>query len=834
MSFRLQRLAPLLLAACLTIAILAAPATALADSLSWSRTYVGPADIPADGEDGSIVPVAGNFNGVAFADGVHGWAVGVRVISPTVPGALREALVASTADGGRTWTPMTIPNVNRELFGVNARGAGDVWAVGAGGTIVHFDGSSWATASVNATYTAALRAIAFVDADHGWAVGDGYGAIRTSDGGAHWTIARNPSGTPGYRALTAVNSTSVIAVGDAGKASRLGIEVSFTSLPAPASGSLSGITFVDPEHGWVVGDDAVCRSTSTGGASWAPVNLAPLPDSMQPTQLDLRAIAFSDPSCGLIVSTYQTVWRTIDGGAHWVAERFVDLDKGETPGDIDARGVAFAGSADSPVMVGRSTVLDDKAKARAYLGAWSDRVIPPPTAPSNVTALDGGDPRPRIEVSWRDNSSDEDGFTVERATGASGWSQVATLGADATAWIDSTADWTSVWRYRVRSFRSGLYSAPADSLGIAVDGVAPTTYSNAAGSYIESATIDFLPQDNQGGSGVAKTWYAVDGGPSVEGTRAYVTGVLEDPHFVEFWSQDIAGNTENRERVEFAIVAEVVDTDAPTTISDAVLLYSAPTTITLTATDNAGGTGVAHTYYRLDGVPGDPGVGTSVSVSGEGTHTLQFWSVDAKGNVEETKTAKFMIDTTAPKTSAVGPRGFYADKATIALTAADDGSGVASTMYSIDGAAAVSGSGVTVTGAGSHTLAFWSVDMAGNSEEPTSVTFTILTTPSSKGTPSTPASIKTLTHKSSFTTLGYMKKYSKTYSVKLYFYRYKSGHYVYYKSVTAKSASISGISSFLKYSVTTSVPYSGTWRVRARRVVGSTVRYSSYRTFTAL
>lgn len=95
-------------------------------------------------------------------------------------------------------------------------------------------------------------------------------------------------------------------------------------------------------------------------------------------------------------------------------------------------------------------------------------------------------------------------------------------------------------------------------------------------------------------------------------------------------------------------VAVVVDSTAPTTVSDAVSEYVGPATIHLLATDNAGGTGVAHTYYRLDGAAQVEG--TSIQVSSVGAHELEFWSSDVAGNVETHRFASFSVSALPPAT----------------------------------------------------------------------------------------------------------------------------------------------------------------------------------------
>ncbi len=90
--------------------------------------------------------------------------------------------------------------------------------------------------------------------------------------------------------------------------------------------------------------------------------------------------------------------------------------------------------------------------------------------------------------------------------------------------------------------------------------------------------------------------------------------------------------------------APVVDATAPTTSSNAQATYVGSAAIQLTATDNVGGTGVASTYYRLNGGPQT--VGTTVNVATIGSHSLEFWSVDVQGNIEAHHAVGFSI--TAP------------------------------------------------------------------------------------------------------------------------------------------------------------------------------------------
>jgi hypothetical protein len=107
----------------------------------------------------------------------------------------------------------------------------------------------------------------------------------------------------------------------------------------------------------------------------------------------------------------------------------------------------------------------------------------------------------------------------------------------------------------------------------------------------------------------------------------------------------------------------------------------------------------------------------------------------------------------------------------------------------------------------------------------------LLVPPSGNGTPSRPLTPSSVTHSRSFTTYGYVVRHATgTSPVTLQFYRYQSGRWVLRKSTTAR---VSDLSTFSKYSRSTSVPSAGKWRVRARHKVGTKYRYSSYRYFAA-
>ena len=153
--------------------------------------------------------------------------------------------------------------------------------------------------------------------------------------------------------------------------------------------------------------------------------------------------------------------------------------------------------------------------------------------------------------------------------------------------------------------------------------------------------------------------------------------------------------------------------------------------MTLTAVDN-GGSGVKRTYYRLDGGSWYTLAAPWWFMIPEGQHTLSYYSVDNANNTEVTHVSNsFWIDPAAPVTGcdAVNDQAYYGAR-TFTLTPTDSGgTGVASTSWRLDGGSWTSGTSISVpapsSGTVSHTLSWYSTDLATNAEAIQSVTFTV-------------------------------------------------------------------------------------------------------------
>jgi peptidoglycan/xylan/chitin deacetylase (PgdA/CDA1 family) len=219
----------------------------------------------------------------------------------------------------------------------------------------------------------------------------------------------------------------------------------------------------------------------------------------------------------------------------------------------------------------------------------------------------------------------------------------------------------------------------------------------SAGWYTTPVQVALSGTD-AGGSGFEAIRYTTDGNePSLTSPVYSAPFIVNGTTTVRYKAWDNAGNVEPKSQLI------QIDATAPTSSiacngaacsSDA---YSSPVTVTLAASDAAGGSGVSAIRYTLDG--SEP-TASSSAYSGPltvaATTTVRFRAWDVAGNVEPTVSRLIRVaeappaDTTPPTTSiacngTACSASWYAAPANISLAAADDASGVAATRYTLDG-----------------------------------------------------------------------------------------------------------------------------------------------------
>jgi photosystem II stability/assembly factor-like uncharacterized protein len=150
---------------------------------------------------------------------------------------------------------------------------GRAWVLGGGRAAARQEDGRWTLAAL-----VGVRALAFADADRGWAVGDSGQVWTTSDAGRAWT--------PQSR-VTARTLRAVAVLGSAGAV--------------------------------VVGDSGVVLRTANGGRDWR--------GALAARGADLLAVWMADVRTGYAAGAHGAVLATHDGGMRWSAQRWGGTDR---------------------------------------------------------------------------------------------------------------------------------------------------------------------------------------------------------------------------------------------------------------------------------------------------------------------------------------------------------------------------------------------------------------------------------------------------------------------------------------------------------------------------
>jgi hypothetical protein len=87
---------------------------------------------------------------------------------------------------------------------------------------------------------------------------------------------------------------------------------------------------------------------------------------------------------------------------------------------------------------------------------WTESTVSLPTAPTNLVATPVSPSQ--INLSWKDNASNETGYSIERATGSGAFSVITTVPANTVAFQSTGLTANTLYNFRVRASNSAGYS----------------------------------------------------------------------------------------------------------------------------------------------------------------------------------------------------------------------------------------------------------------------------------------------------------------------------------------------------------------------------------------
>lgn len=144
------------------------------------------------------------------------------------------------------------------------------------------------------------------------------------------------------------------------------------------------------------------------------------------------------------------------------------------------------------------------------------------------------------------------------------------------------------------------------------------------GWYVSNVTATLNSTDNE--SGVNITYYRVNNGGWEEYENPFFLNT-SNVYWIEFYSIDNAGNVENVTSASCDV--DVVPPVTHIIINDNGVIIQ----VSLQATDDM--SGVRYTYFQIDGGTWQEGHG--FILSSDGSHIINFFSIDYAGNFEEIK-----------------------------------------------------------------------------------------------------------------------------------------------------------------------------------------------------
>ena len=281
-------------------------------------------------------------NDIYFVDADHGWVVG------------RLGTAILTDDGGDTWTPVTIDDL--DMRGVYFSNTQNGWAVGREGKLYSSEdgGHTWER-QVFTGYPELddLFEVRFVNDTVGFILGY-HGVFVTEDGGGDWVNNWLP--IVEYRgawSMTVIDEDYAYLMGSQWTESDPELlyvtengGLSWSAVPGSNASILRGIItieFHDRETGWAGG--AAVMKTTDGGRTWT-------------TQVELATVRefFIHDAMSVTGVGKNSILRTTDGGATWTDvaptdERIVDL---RAVHFVDAMYGWIAGTGREEIIDGRS------------------------------------------------------------------------------------------------------------------------------------------------------------------------------------------------------------------------------------------------------------------------------------------------------------------------------------------------------------------------------------------------------------------------------------------------------------------------------------------------
>ena len=533
-----------------------------------------------------------------------------------------------------------------------------------------------------------------------------------------------------------------------------------------AKDSLSGIdTVTGPQHLAEGANQNVDGTTVDNAGNTASTSVSGT--NVDKTAPNLSAAPTTSPNTnGWYNSEVTETWSADDTLSGLASEKPADVvlssdGEGQTvSASISDKAGNTTSATSEPVKIDQTAPNTDVSAPSGWVNGSVDVTLTPHDALSGVDAthysVDGGSQQTGMTVTLSAEgthaisygSTDKAGnvekvktVTVQIDTSAPTISHSLSPKANGNGW--NNADVTVTFTCDDQADLSGIASCTTPQT-VNTDGrdqlVTGTAKDNAGNTATDPATVslDTTKPTITGGRTPAPNglgWNNTDVTVSFNGEDALsgIDSVTAHKTFGEGTNQSLEGTA-----------VDAAGNSASTTVGDINVDETAPTLSgkpTVAANANGWHRGdVTIDWTAADDRSGVVSAPANSTITGEGAGLRDTTTVaDKAGNSTTADSAIVNIDRTAPTTGADAPAGWNNSTVTVSLTGADGLSGVDATYYAIDGGNAAKGTSLTIDTEGIHTLEYWSVDRAGNTEAAHTATVKIDLTRPTIGHTVTPA-----------------------------------------------------------------------------------------------
>jgi surface antigen/PKD repeat protein len=275
----------------------------------------------------------------------------------------------------------------------------------------------------------------------------------------------------------------------------------------------------------------------------------------------------------------------------------IERSLSETSGftEIDTVGADVASYSDAGLSPGthyyyRVYAVNTVGDSATYAAGDATTPSLPPATPSSLvaTAVSAS----RIDLTWVDNASNEDGFELEHSLdGSTGWTRIVTLGADITSYPSVGLSGCSTYYYRVRAFNT-VGDSPYSNVASATTPCIPVAPSDLAATALSQSQIDLTwtdNADNEDGFRIERSLYESSGFAQIDTVSTDITsysdtGLSAGTHYYyRVYAFNTVGNS------AYSDVADGTTPSLPPAApSDLVASTVSQSQIDLTWVDNAG------------------------------------------------------------------------------------------------------------------------------------------------------------------------------------------------------------------------------------------------------